>query len=367
MTLLFWGIAALLTAVALLILLPPLLRARAPAADPRGASNAEVYREQLAELEAERGRGTIAGEEYERARRDIERRVVGEHATEHAAGQAQAVAPKRATRTAVGLALVLPLAVAIAYLALGNPQGLDPVTEAGPAQLEALVTRLTAQLQKTPQDAEAWAVLGRALSSLGHHERAAQALARSLQINPKDHEVLIEFIKTLAQAGQAEFDAHRYDAAIGYWERILPFAPPDSEFARQVRQGIAEARDAAGGSAAKAAATRIEGTVSLSAALKGKVSPQDTVFILARPPGGSRMPLAVTRTTVDQLPYRFTLDDRMAMTPTSKLSDHPKVVVIARISKSGTPTPQAGDVEGMSAAVAPGTTGIEVVLSKVVP
>ena len=110
----------------------------------------------------------------------------------------------------------------------------------------------------------------------------------------------------------------------------------------------------------------LKGIVSLDPALKGKVSPGDTVFVLARPAGGPKMPLAVIRTTVDKLPYAFTLDDSMAMAPNAKLSGQAEVTVVARISKSGNPLPQKGDIEGASAPVAPGASGVKVMLSKIV-
>ncbi len=78
------------------------------------------------------------------------------------------------------------------------------------------------------------------------------------------------------------------------------------------------------------------------------------------------MPLAVVRTTVDKLPYAFTLDDSMAMAPNARLSGQAKVTVVARISKSGNPIARKGDIEGASAPVAPGASGVKVVISKVV-
>jgi hypothetical protein len=42
------------------------------------------------------------------------------------------------------------------------------------------------------------------------------------------------------------------------------------------------------------------------------------------------------------------------------------VVVLARVSKSGNPAPQKGDIEGVSAPVAPGAP-TQVVISKIVP
>ena len=76
--------------------------------------------------------------------------------------------------------------------------------------------------------------------------------------------------------------------------------------------------------------------------------------------------VAVVRTTVDKLPYAFVLDDSMAMAPNAKLSGQAKVTVVARISKSGNALPQKGDIEGTSAPVAPGTSGLTVVMSRVI-
>jgi cytochrome c-type biogenesis protein CcmH len=66
---------------------------------------------------------------------------------------------------------------------------------------------------------------------------------------------------------------------------------------------------------------------------------------------------------VRELPSTFTLDDRMAMAPGMNLSAHARVVVGARVSKSGQPAPQPGDFEGLSAPVNVGATGVNVVIA----
>ena len=359
---LFWSIAAALTAAALAFLLPPLLRRRTAAPDARTAANAEIYREQLEELGAELQRGAITKEEFERASREIEHRIVAEHAS----ASPEPARHRAPLAAAIAIGVLVPLAAAVGYWQLGDRRALDAeaMRQSDPKQLQALVERLVVQLQKTPDDAEGWVLLGHALNSLGRPERASQAFARALQLTPEDRELLVEFIKSLALAGRAEFEKRDYAAAVGYWERILPFAPPESEFARTVAGSIAEAKQLGGTSAMSSAS--LQGIVSLAPALKGKVSPGDTVFVLARPVSGSKMPLAVVRTTADKLPYAFTLDDSMAMASNSKLSGQSKVVVVARISKSGNPAPQKGDIEGLSAPVAPGESGLTVVMSRVV-
>ncbi len=398
---LFWSIAAALTGAALLILLPPLVRRRITAPDARVAANAAIYREQLDELAAELQRGAITKEEFERASREVERRIVAENT-----GGTPALATHRpALAAAIAVGLLLPLAAVLGYLQLGSPGALNGVaaqTEVSAEQLETLVERLETRLQQTPDDAEGWMLLGRSLSVLEKYDRAAKAYARATELAPTDAGLLVDYadalamaqgrklegkplalvkralemeptqLKALALAGTAEFERRNYAAAIGYWERILKITPLQSEFALAVAANIAEARTLGASASAQKkdpalkGKQSLQGVVSIEPALAAGLSPGDTVFVLARPARGSRMPLAVARTTVAALPYRFKLDDSMAMAPGATISSHAEVVVAARVSRSGNATPQKGDIEGASGPVAPGASGVRVVLSRIV-
>jgi cytochrome c-type biogenesis protein CcmH len=108
----------------------------------------------------------------------------------------------------------------------------------------------------------------------------------------------------------------------------------------------------------------VSGRVTLGAAAQGKVGPDDTVFIFARAPTGSRMPLALMRLRVADLPADFKLDDTLAMSPAAKLSSAQQVVVGARVSRSGNAMPQAGDWEVISAPVALGAQGLSLEIAK---
>jgi cytochrome c-type biogenesis protein CcmH len=120
--------------------------------------------------------------------------------------------------------------------------------------------------------------------------------------------------------------------------------------------------------ASKAAPGRsISGTVRLADALAGKIAPTDTLFIFARAETGSRMPLAIAKGGANELPRSFALDDTMGMSQAVKLSEAASVVVEARISRSGNAVPQPGDLVGVSKPVAPGATGVAIVIDKVVP
>jgi hypothetical protein len=113
-------------------------------------------------------------------------------------------------------------------------------------------------------------------------------------------------------------------------------------------------------------ARSIEVTVKLSPALAGKAAPGDTVFIFARAAQGPKMPLAIARIQMKDLPTTVTLDDSMAMQPDMKMSSFPDLVIGARVSKSGDAIPKPGDLEGYAPPLKAGATGpVEVVIAAV--
>jgi cytochrome c-type biogenesis protein CcmH len=274
-------------------------------------------------------------------------------------------------------------------------------------------------------------MLSRSYLVLGRLEEAAQASERVLKLTPNDAQALADHadvlamragrvldgepmklieralkldpdnLKALALAGAAAFDRGDGNEAARLWDRVALLGPPGSPVVQQAREGAAEARKMAaeragptGGTAAPApgqaqapaaapaqapgatqkapvAGPTVRGTVTLSAALKAQAKPEDTVFIFARNaesgPGASRMPLAIVRKQVKDLPASFTLDDSLAMGPGMGLSSAQQVVVGARISRSGQAMPQPGDLEGLSAPVAVGSQGVVVEISRALP
>jgi cytochrome c-type biogenesis protein CcmH len=57
----------------------------------------------------------------------------------------------------------------------------------------------------------------------------------------------------------------------------------------------------------------------------------------------------------------------MAMSPAAKLSDHAEVLIGARVSKSGNPVAQPGDLEGLVAPVKAGAAGITITIEREIP
>jgi cytochrome c-type biogenesis protein CcmH len=111
----------------------------------------------------------------------------------------------------------------------------------------------------------------------------------------------------------------------------------------------------------------VAGTISLDPTLTGRVSPDDTVYVFARAAEGPRMPLAIIRKQVKDLPLTFSLDDSMAMNPNMKLSNFSEVVVGARISKTGNAMPQSGDLKGSSSVIKLGSRDLKIIIDSAVP
>jgi cytochrome c-type biogenesis protein CcmH len=109
---------------------------------------------------------------------------------------------------------------------------------------------------------------------------------------------------------------------------------------------------------------QVTGPVDIDPALRAQAAETDVVFIFARAAEGPRFPLAVLRKQVKDLPVKFVLDDSMSMTPEATLSSASKVVVGARVSKTGSATPAPGDLEGVTEPVVPGATNLKIQINK---
>ena len=392
---LFWLIGAAAAAAVLAWVLRPLLSRKHAAAPSRNAANVAIYRDQLRELDADLAAGTLAREDYERARAEIEARALAD------VGQAEGEPARRldalrGRRAAWALAAAVPLATLGLYFLVGTPSAIDREVERHPsaAQVQAMVERLAARLRENPDDVNGWKLLGRSYGVMGRYAEAADAYAKAAVRAPRDAQLLADLadvlamargqslqgepeqlalraleiepgnLKALALAGSAAFERKDYAGAAAWWERMLAHVEPGSEDARSIQQNVAEARSLA--KQKPAASTGVRGTVSLAPKLKEKAAPEDPVFVFARAAEGPPMPLAVARVRVRDLPYRFVLDDSMAMSPAMKLSAFPKVVVAARVSKSGTATAQPGDLQGASAPVSNDDSGVTVVIDSLV-
>jgi cytochrome c-type biogenesis protein CcmH len=272
--------AALLLAVVLAFLLPPLLRKEQAAGHvQRDQLNLAVLRDQLRELESDRDASLIGQTAYESARRELERRVAEEALPQVAT---PAVSDdKRWAAAVVGVAV--PVLSIFVYLLIGSPEAMDPAQQAAAAQqtnshevtseqVEGMVAALAARLQNEPDNVQGWHMLARSYNALGRYVQAAEAYARVVKLMPDNADVLADYADTLAMAhnrnlqgeperiagqavkidpknikalalwGSAAFERKDYAAAAERWQKILPLVPADSDIARSTQGSIAEAQ-----------------------------------------------------------------------------------------------------------------------------
>jgi cytochrome c-type biogenesis protein CcmH len=390
----FWIFGAALALLALVLLLRPLLRSRKSEKIGRAEANISIYRDHLRELDVDLAEGKLSAADHARSRAELDARLLADVAAPEA--QMPAARPG-GRRLALILIAVVPLFAAALYLAVGNPAALAPGSDPhafDSQQLTALVERLAARMRENPDDAEGWRLLGRSYAALGRFPESLDAYAKAVERKPRDADLLADMadvlattrserlqgepeklvmraleidpqnLKALALAGTAAFERKDFNGAARYWQRMLPLVPPESEDARSIQANIAEAQSQLKSGPPAAA---LKGTVRLSPELKGKAAPGDVVFIFARAAQGPPMPLAVKRARVRDLPIEFALDDSMAMAPGMNLSAHGRVIVGARVSKSGDPAPKPGDLQGASAPVANDAQGVSIVIDTVVP
>jgi len=397
----FWLIAAVFAVAALAYVLRPLLRRAGGQDVKRSDANVAIYKDQLRELDAELAAGTLTPEDHRRARLELEARVL-----EDVPAVEVESATRGGRRTALVVGIAIPVLAVAVYFVAGTPRALAPQEpEVTAQQIDAMVARLAAKLRENPDDADGWKLLGRSYMVLGKFPEAVAAYAKAAEKSPRDAQLLADFadalamtrgekltgepeqlvlralqiepnnLKALALAGTASYERQDYAKAAEFWGRMLPLVPADSEDARMIAGNVEEAKKLAGiGGSEKPASNPttakthpgVRGTVALSEELKKQAKPDDQVFVFARAAEGPPMPLAVMRAKVGDLPLTFALNDSMAMAQGLNVSAFPRIVVTARVSKSGSAKPAPGDLQGASAPVANDASGVKVLIDRVV-
>jgi cytochrome c-type biogenesis protein CcmH len=421
----FIVIAGLMVVVALGWVLWPLLRSSPGGTVERRAANLSIYRDQFADLDADLKRGTISPQQHAEAKAELERRMLEDAKTE----QEAAPLSSSSYRTALAVVLAVPVVSGLLYARLGSPDAFSPLAtkpqdshQMTGEQVDEMVAKLRQRLEKEPDNAEGWAILARTYYTMRRFPEASAAYEKLTALIPDDADLLADYAdalamsqgrriagkplelvnralrinptqwKALAMAGTEAFERKDYARAVDYWTRLQSSAPQDSPIAKQIQSSIDEARQLAGlppaavASESPAARPRaaapdapaaaptvatggksVSGTVTLASALAAKASPNDAVFVFARPSDGSKMPIAIIRAQVKDLPLKFTLDDARSMSQATKISGFEEVIVAARVSRAGNAMPASGDLEGMSKPVKVGANGLAITIDRVIP
>ena len=381
-----------------------LLRERKPVTQASQAkANAKVYRDQILDLDREHDSGHISDEEWQQSRDELSLRLLEDTS---AVDDPAAKTEKPAIWTAVVLAVALPLGSMGMYMWVGQPEALNPLAlktpdQVDPKDLAKMAQTLAEKLKDKPDNLQGWVMLGRTYRTLENFDAALRAYDSALKLSADD-DLKLERIEVIAMQRQGQFEGEPWNVirevlqrdpqhfgalltagsasyaegkfadALKYWEQARKPLDANNPDLQGLESAIATVRERLGMPPAKAAPAaasglNVTGQVNLSASLKSKASPNDVVFIYATPANGDRMPLAIFKTTVSQLPFNFTLDDSTAMAPDRKLSAAGEVMVKVRVTKSGNAMPQSGDLSGSLGPVKVGAKGLKLEIKDQIP
>jgi cytochrome c-type biogenesis protein CcmH len=293
----FWILAAGLAALALLFLVPPLLRATATSQAPDEDSlNLQVFQHRLSELDGDLAAGNLDQAQYEAARHDLERELL--YDLDKSDGAGTRAEKRRATPApllAVALAVLVPAGALLAYMQLGDREIIPRIEAAArgapsavPAghggtetpPLDVLVQRLADRLAEDPSNLEGWVMLARTYIATDQPAKALEAMERAYALAPKEANVVIAYAEAVATnqgnrlagrpaelirsaleidpanpsarwlSGMLAYQEERFDDAANTWQSILDEMDPADQEAVQMRQMVEEARGRATGAPA---------------------------------------------------------------------------------------------------------------------
>lgn len=404
----FWIINAIFILIALAFLLPSLLRKHNSLQDGRREQNIFIANEQLKDLEKRHEQGEIDSEDYQSTRDELEQSLFSDvsDADDNISLKGNSKSSGLSGILVALLIPVIAIPVYLHYGNQAFTQALDskkavanlvPKNANGTPDIDTMVAGLQKKMEADPNNAKGWFMLGRSYMVLKRYPDAVKSYERALKLKPESANIMLSLADSLTMLSNGEVKSRPVElinkalelepnnrialwlggmvarqqgdslTAIQRWKKVLTQVNDPGEreevnslIAEAVSQLTPEQKATLSTTAnVEASPTKVKeenvkapivnGTgigvmVSLSAEMKAKVNLTDTVFVYAKALKGPPMPLAAAKKQVKDLPFEVFLDDSMAMMPSMKLSMFQEVVVGARISLSGQPIAQNGDL-----------------------
>lgn len=393
----FWYFAAALLILAASFVLIPLWSFHQSGESSRARrerTNLLIFKERIAELEADFAAGNIEQEDFEALQHELERSLLSDVESQpDASGNAQQQSSswRGASRLVplVLLLIIIPFSVylyrtwgfqdelALAQLFERTRDSADDPQEAREL-IFSLGEIITRDQERGRENGWAWYFMAQNLVNMAQFPQASMALERASESieEPQDKVVVLsqyaflEYMlaeqqltdKVQGIIDQAQrldpnqllilqilgMDAEQrgdYQSAITYWRRMLQLTPPGEE--AQLLQGMianaqqqiaaTERQDAVAGDG-----PRIDVEVSLAPGVD--LDPNTRVFVSALEVNGRGQPLAAQVLTVGDLPITVTLDNSDAVGPFN-ISSAQMIYIVATASSSGSANVQSGDYQ----------------------
>ena len=398
--------AVVLAAIAVLIVLPTMLKKNQPFSDDFDELNVSIAKDRLKELKQQRDAGEISEDVFQKMHDELESTLAIDLSGLQPETQTDSVQQSTATKnkfSPIVIALAIPVLAVITYSQLGNFSAATGEVQvaAAPAgnsndqpkmTMEEAVAGLEQRLAQEPDNAEGWFMLARSYMSMKQYLKAKDAYAKTIELVGEEPDLLLRYVDALAMteggrltgsakpildkvakmlpenpmvlwlSGTAESQQGNYKKALNAWYKLRPLLagnPDDLAQLNELISGAESQLSAEDLASVKSTATaivpaqnispvvntaEITVTVDIDPLHKAQISGNETLFIFAKALEGPPMPLAAVKRTANALPLTVTLNDAMAMMPQMKLSNFEQVKVSAVISKSGQPGAKSGDL-----------------------
>ncbi len=392
----------ILLVIALVFLVPTLLKKNQPFEDDYDELNVSIAKDRLKEIKQQLAAGEISEDTYQQLHDELEATLAIDLENSQSADESlQAATPAQNRIIPIVVATIVPALAFVLYWQLGHfdaatgkamtaveiPEGEDRPQ----MTIEEAIAKLQQRLIEEPDNADGWFMLARTYMTTQQYPQAADAYKTTIDLVGEEPQLLLRYADALAMteggrltgaakpvidkvislvpdsptvlwmAGTAESQMGNYTRALQHWYRLLPMLGDEPEASAQLNQLVSEAEkhltsdqiaaikrelptSPAPAEQSAGAGAEIIVNVELSPELRSQVSDSDTLFIFAKAVSGPPMPLAAVKQTVSALPITVTLNDAMAMMPQMKLSSFEQVTVSAVVSKSGQPGAQPGDL-----------------------
>ena len=385
--------AALITIATLGLLIWPLKRTRNTISYERHAQNIHFARERLEELEAQLKNATISATDYEALKLEIESTLAHDLDVANNNKHQQQDAPRRSNKITISMLLVIIPASAIGfYLMSGTPESIVPKADARLTsdEINTAISDIEQRLINEPDDLEGWKVISRTYSALGQYDKAENAYAQILRLEGESAETYAALadmagLKSNGQiidsslnyamkalelnannrqalwlAGLGSAQRSDMSSARDYWSRLVPLLDSVPEQQQELRDIISQSFQESGEQDSEIKKSekqnisdvtgrhRLKINISMNPDLAKLTNPDDIIFVFAKAKQGPPAPLAAKKLKVSDLPTSVVLSESDAMIPQLNITKFEDILISARVSKSGQPIPQTGDLESIA-------------------
>ena len=377
---LWLGITLLLLAAALFVAFPFFIGRRSVAdADQANTSeqtNIDIFRDQQAQYAQQLESGVISAEQHTQMIAEAEQLLLA-----NTSGVQQQVAARQGIWLLPILLLVIALASVLIYRSLG----------AGPDQRIAealagkqsnwspeLIASIDQRAKQRPDNIYYWTILAEDAVAREDMVAAAAYFAQGIRLQPDESYLLGQYAQALffvdanrfsdrvlsamdrgyavdptnqtvlGLKGIHAFQEQDYRRAVSYWQSAARGLNPASESWQALQNGIQQARQLAGDDLpVQGDGPYIALSLSIDPAIE--YNADQLVYIAVVEVDGPPMPILARKLSAAKLPVELVLTNNDALMIGRRLGDVSTVKVVARLSSTGSATPQQGDWQAVSA------------------